>query len=191
MPRPSLTDVRTAEILDAFAACVARYGLDGATLERIAQTAGVKRPILRHYLGNRAEMIDKLVDHVLARFDRATNDLISTLPESGRLDELLDLLFHENRREPSDASIFQAFVGVAARYPKIRQGVFDFVAGFEAAVTKEVADAYPKADPSRCRVAGAGITAIYFNVAAVGPLGPPERWIATQRQAADALVEGL
>ena len=37
MGRPSLTEVRTVEILDAFERCVARYGLEGSSLERIAE----------------------------------------------------------------------------------------------------------------------------------------------------------
>ena len=60
MGRPNLTEVRTAEILDAFERCVARYGLEGSSLERVAEEAGVKRSILRHYIGNRDEMITGL-----------------------------------------------------------------------------------------------------------------------------------
>ena len=36
MGRPSVTEQRRNEILDAFVRCVGRYGLDGATLERLA-----------------------------------------------------------------------------------------------------------------------------------------------------------
>ena len=53
MGRPDLTEVRTAEILDAFERCVARFGLEGSSLERDAEEAGMKRSILRHYIGNR------------------------------------------------------------------------------------------------------------------------------------------
>ena len=37
MPRPSVKAERTEEILDAFERCVARYGVEGSTLERIAE----------------------------------------------------------------------------------------------------------------------------------------------------------
>ena len=34
MPRPSLKAQRSEEILDAYERCVARYGVEGATLEK-------------------------------------------------------------------------------------------------------------------------------------------------------------
>ena len=41
MGRPNLTEVRTSEILDAFERCVARFGLEGSSLERVAEEAGI------------------------------------------------------------------------------------------------------------------------------------------------------
>ncbi len=62
MPRKSLKEIRSEQILAAYATYITRYGLEGATQERIAEPAGVKRLIFRHYLGNREEMIDALID---------------------------------------------------------------------------------------------------------------------------------
>ena len=81
MPRPSLKDAKSKEILDAFVRCAARFGLDGSTLERIADEAGIQRPMIRHYLGNRDQMIAKLLEHVNSRFDEMTNQLF--LSEAG------------------------------------------------------------------------------------------------------------
>ena len=75
MPRPSLKDQRSQEILDAYLTCVAHFGLDGATQERIAEEAGVKRPLLRHYLGNKDEMITALADYVVAGFALSVDGL--------------------------------------------------------------------------------------------------------------------
>ena len=95
MARPSLKEVRTLEILDAFVTCVTRYGLDGSTLERISEEAGVKRPILRHYLGNREEMVALLIEHVVERFNAQTEALFANLPAERRWPALMDQLFHE------------------------------------------------------------------------------------------------
>ena len=88
MPRPSLKTVRREEILEAFAFCAARFGLEGATQERIADRAGVKRSILRHYLGNRDEMTDALIDYMAVQFDEETEALRLALPETGRVEAL-------------------------------------------------------------------------------------------------------
>ena len=44
---------RRQEYLDAFEKCVARYGIEGATLAKIAEIAGLARPLVRHNVGNR------------------------------------------------------------------------------------------------------------------------------------------
>ncbi|MGI9303924.1 MAG: TetR family transcriptional regulator, partial [Gammaproteobacteria bacterium] len=57
MPRPSLKTQRTGEILDAFQRCIVKYGMQGASLERISEEADMGRTILRHYVGNRDDLI--------------------------------------------------------------------------------------------------------------------------------------
>ena len=39
MPRKCLKEVRSEQILAAYATCITRYGLEGATQERIAEQA--------------------------------------------------------------------------------------------------------------------------------------------------------
>ena len=57
MGRPSLANVRREQILDALERCLARDGLVGTTLEAVAEEAGVRRPVIRHYFGNRDELV--------------------------------------------------------------------------------------------------------------------------------------
>jgi len=188
MPRPSLKDVRRVEILDAFAACVARFGLEGATLDKVAAEAGLARPLIRHYLGNRQEMVGALIDHVMQRFDGNAQALVADLPDAGRLEALMDRLFHEGPRSAENAALFQVLVGAADRHPGIHQAILDFVVQFETSLDAELAVALPSCGAERRRTVAAGIASIYFNVAAVGPLEPEKSWLATQRAAADLLL---
>ena len=64
MGRKSLASERTSQILDAFERCIVQYGLEGATLKRIAKEAGVKLSMIHHYIGNR----DMLVKSMVKRF---------------------------------------------------------------------------------------------------------------------------
>ena len=54
--RPSNRDDRYEQIMQALIRCVARYGVEGASLAQIAEEAGLKRPLVRHHLGNREDM---------------------------------------------------------------------------------------------------------------------------------------
>ena len=66
MPRPSLKLQRSEEILDAFERCVARYGIEGTTLEKTAEEAGLQRSLLRHNVGNRDDLLNSLVNRFIS-----------------------------------------------------------------------------------------------------------------------------
>ena len=192
MPRPSLKSERTQEILDAFAVCVGRYGLEGATLERIAETAGVKRPILRHYLGNRDEMVAALIEHLGASFDAQTDALLGALPAKRRIESLFDILFAaETVTEAERVAAMQAMVAAADRYPTVRPVLLGAVDRLLSAIEEELAAAYPAAEPERVSAAAFGLVSLYFNLDALAPLRLPAAWRGAARQAAETLVQSL
>ena len=79
MPRPSLKEQRTEEILDAFERCIHRVGLSGSSLEVIAEEAGMKRSILRHYIGNRDDILEALAARTISRYQSETDELMDYL----------------------------------------------------------------------------------------------------------------
>lgn len=178
-------------LLDAFTTCVARYGLDGSTLERISEEAGVGRPLLRHYLGNREEMVAKLLDHVVFKFQDVTDQLDTMLPDTGRVDFIMEALFGNYGHSPEDAAVFQALVAASDRHPEIKQPLLQFVERFENLVARELIADYQKAGEERCRIIATGICGLYFNTDAVRPLGPGDIWLQRQRRAAESLLASL
>ena len=84
MPRKCLKEVRSEQILAAYATCITRYGLEGATQERIVEQAGIKRSIFLHYLGNQEEIIDALIEYVGKDLKTQTEELVSALPHNQR-----------------------------------------------------------------------------------------------------------
>ena len=199
MPRPSLATVRTEEFLDAFMRCVARYGLDGSTLDRISEEAGVARPMLRHYLGNRDEMVAALFKHVIDKFAVTTDHLFQSLPDQDvsseapllRVHTLLDIMFDGTTHEAENAAVYQALAAASHRHSGMAEALMGFVTGFERQITGEMTRAFPRADLARCAVVAAGITAVYFNHDAAMPLDPPKSWRDRQRAVADLLIASL
>lgn len=191
MPRPSLKDVRSREILDAFLACVAKYGLDGSTLERIADQAGVQRTLLRHYLGNREDMVTRLMDHSLMRFMEMTQAMVEDLPSDDRWPALFERMFSTEIHEPRSAAVFQALVAACEQYPHLKEPLMSFVLEFERTIAQEIRSYFKAASTEDCAIVASGVTAIYFGVDATLPISPPEFWIDRQKQAALLLVRSL
>ncbi|MEM6481655.1 MAG: TetR/AcrR family transcriptional regulator [Pseudomonadota bacterium] len=191
MPRPSLKNVRSREILDAFMMCVAKYGLDGSTLERIAEEAGVQRTLLRHYLGNREEMVTQLMDHTLTRFAEMTDEMVADLPETNRWPTLLERLFSNQSHQPGSAAVFQALIAASDQYPNLKDPLMSFVLDFENTLSREIKAFFTTASAEKCEVVASGITSIYFGVDAVLPLSPPDFWTDRQKKAALILQQSL
>lgn len=121
MGRPSLAEERRPQLLEAYADCLVRYGVEGTTLDRVAKQAGVTRGLVRHYLGNREEVIRALGDWArdgfLAWFDevaeRSPGDDAQTLldmvgaKQPERLVAVVDALFAEAGRDPYVAEVLR------------------------------------------------------------------------------------
>lgn len=97
MGRPSVRDERRAEVTLAFARVLAEHGYAGATIEAVAEAAGVAPGLLHHHFANKAEMLDALFDWLTRRFAdrvRASEDepLAAYINAAVRLDANADTL---------------------------------------------------------------------------------------------------
>ncbi|SDX72619.1 transcriptional regulator, TetR family [Ruegeria halocynthiae] len=192
MPRPSLKDQRSHEILDAYLTCVARFGLEGATQERIAEEAGVKRPLLRHYLGNKDEMIAALAEHTLNGFSASLDELHQALPSKATPSDLVDALFAENGGTDTRLMLaYQALVTTVTDRPELRQDLMDSLEEFYDVVESILRRAAPSALDVRIRAVTQGISAIFVSMDALSPLNPPEAWRAELKLAASLLASVL
>lgn len=192
MPRPSLKDQRSEEILDAFLTCAARFGLEGATQERIATEAGVKRTLLRHYLGNRDQMISALTEHVAFGFAQTTDALTQVLGSDGDLTHLIDLLFEQ--REASDPRLmlaYQAMVASVDSYPDMRAPLLQSLQQFLSVIETAAQRSHPTRSPDSIRAVAHGISAAYVNLDALTPLNPPADWHVAAKTAAVLLANSL
>lgn len=186
--RPSNRDARFEQVMQALLRSVARFGFDGASLTQIAQEAGLSRPLVRHHLGNRDDMMMALQDYVLRGFSGQTHALIKALPARGRGVALVDLLFApDTSTSPDLVLVFATFTARAVEDIALRVQCRACVQEFEAAIASALrADYVGPID----RVAH-GITALYFNATSLAPLDMPESWVETARETAFALLATL
>ncbi|NJM06754.1 TetR/AcrR family transcriptional regulator [Candidatus Gracilibacteria bacterium] len=99
MGRKSLAEERREDILAAFERCIARYGID-VPLEQIADEAGVKRSLIRHYLGNRDELVEQVIERIAVEYPRQVASFIIAYRERGLADLLDAFLSRIRQRQP-------------------------------------------------------------------------------------------
>lgn len=191
MARPSVKAERTEEILDAFERCVARFGVEGSTLERIAEEAGLRRSLLRHYVGNRDDLLDALVERFLEQSARETDELFAALPEKGRATVLIGYLFDETYADTQAVLVADALVAASAHHPELGPKLRNWIEDFTDGIAQELGRSYPATDPASLHEVAAGLVGIFFTVDSLTPLGPMPRFRAASKAAAERLVSGL
>jgi AcrR family transcriptional regulator len=175
--RPTNRDERYIQVMAALVRCVARFGLDGASLSQIAKESGLTRPLIRHHIGNREDMIAGLTDYVLKSFDDQTAAMVFFLPKTRPSAALVDLLFSEGAvTEPDMVLAFAALTTRASDDADLRQRCRGSLLAFEATIADILRHDHCDADDAEICAAAHGITALYFNLNSLAPLDMPKGW---------------
>ena len=191
MARPSLKHERRQQIIEALERCVARYGVEGATLERVADEAGLTRSLIRHNVGNRDALLEALVERFLVRSGGRLDELISALPEEERLEVLIAWLFDPQYADSTDVLVAEALIAAGARDERLAETLRGWLDGIVESFGQVIAEAYPEAAAEDVAAVSAGLTGIYFNVESTAPLGPMTALREASQRAALRLVRSL
>lgn len=172
MARKSVKAQRSKEILDAFERCISKWGLDGASLERIASESGIKRPALRHFIGNRDELIVALVKSMVSEYKFTQSSMTKILRKADRgPDELISmLLFQSDLTSPNRILVLMNLYAAAPRYPKVQKELRAWYKSYVNWVATRLQEFNPKADKELINTVAAGLIGIAFNYASLTPL---------------------
>lgn len=191
MGRPSKKAERTEEILQAFYRCVARYGIEGSTLERIAEESGLKRSLVRHFVGNRDELIALLVDRVVEQSDQQWSAFMESLPGKQVSAPLLDGLFCAQYSDAEYILVIESLIFAAGRDDALRQRMQQWMQRFTDDVVMLLQRDYPSTSAESLEAVSFGIISIYFNLDSLAPLGMNQQYRQPARTAAQRLIESL
>ncbi len=191
MGRPSVRDERREQILRAYETCVARFGVEGASLEKIAEEAGLARPLIRHNVGNRDDLLAALVDRFLSRSERSVQRMIDALPESRATETLIDWLFDPNYSDAQFVLVAEALIAASQEDPTLATLMKRWTREFIASVRGVVRSDAPNASGQELDAVAAGVAGIYFNTDSLTPMGDMADVRDASKRAALMLVSTL
>jgi len=191
MARPSLAATRREQILDALERCLARDGLEGTSLESVAAEAGVARPVIRHYFGNRDALLAAAVKRAVAAYGADLEDALRALPGEGCLGAFLDYLFLGRFvGNPDRERLFRAlFAGLDDA--ALQRLLLETYRRFEDVCFAALRAAVPGAAAAALRGAAYAIACLAEQNAGFLAMGFPRSRARAAREAADAIVRGL
>jgi TetR/AcrR family transcriptional regulator, transcriptional repressor of bet genes len=198
MGRPSVAPQRRRQIVDATIQCMASHGVSGTTLERIADAAGMARGHIRHFAGNRDEL---LVDAARVFFfgeggwdetDIATlfrtDPLVS--PETD-ITGALDYLFGEFAEPGSENAAALAFIDAGRTIPEIQLIVIQAYRSIQHALNAIFTRDLPPENAAAFDPTAYAVLSLAFGATFINDLDPSPERIAQARRGAEELIAAL
>jgi AcrR family transcriptional regulator len=192
MGRKDLTTQRQDAILDAAERCIASYGLQGATLEKIASEANLNRGLIHHYIGNRDDLIQLMVERLIEKYQTSFKNYSATKTESNHAELIIDYYFDAwFEMAPEDDALIVELLAESERDSHIRKLLLNLYNGFENMIAKELAQRFPKADSKNLHSISYSLMLLAFSHATITWLGLPQAKRANVRSIAANLVQTL
>ncbi|MEM1173498.1 MAG: TetR/AcrR family transcriptional regulator [Pseudomonadota bacterium] len=182
---------RRETILDAYERCIVRHGVEGTTLEQLADEAGLARALIRHNVGNKEDLLNAYIERFLDRSKADTELLMQALPAENRVAAMLDYLFDPRYANSHATRAANALMAASHARPDLAGRMRDWFARFVAEIASELSLEYPDCARADVDDVAAGIAGIYANVDAMAPLGPMNGLRDASRRAAHRLVNTL
>ncbi len=192
MGRKSLAPERITQILDAFERCIRQYGFEGSSLEKIASEAGVKRSIIRHYIGNREAVVQAMVKRLIENYRQEMADGIADVPPDDFANVMLDHLFLWNAEERTGNEILlDSLWAKQESDPYISSLLTELYQALEDLFTEGLGYAYPQTSPEMCRGVAYSLICLVHTHASLVALGLGASRKTAVRQAAQQIVDEL
>ncbi|MGI5322312.1 TetR/AcrR family transcriptional regulator [Actinomadura nitritigenes] len=171
--RPSKAPQRVDQVLDAFTRCVARYGLEGATLQRVADEAGMARGHIRHYVGNRDELRDLFARRIVSRYSGRAEEAAFAGPAGHRTEALVGYFFGDEMQPNDDSAAIDALLAAARFDEALRELIRIAYAGLESLIGRALADDHPGRPLATYRDAAYQILALAYGHWTLTEMGFP------------------
>ena len=152
----------------------------------------MKRSILRHYIGNRDEMIVALAERVVSKYRGAFQDFLGQTSDKNRPKELLSYFFPDKPVESTeDILVVEALIAAGEQYPDVRQLMFGYIDGLVTDLSKQLRLAFPDANKQECWNVAYGVVSICFNQESLSPMQLPPKYLRAARKCSEALFQSL
>lgn len=191
MGRPSLEAERTHEIVLAASRCIARHGLSGATLELIAKESGYSRGHIRYYVGNRDDLIDRVVQNALVPYRNQFAELAELPAGPERVTALLDFLFGEGFQVSGDYRLFNALFQEVQRDQRLHDQMQVIYRRMQRSIEDNLVESIGGASRPECRRVAFALLCLTLGITDLSLLSIDDNGQAVARDVADSLVEQL
>ena len=192
MGRKNLKDQRSSEIIAALERCIEKKGLESTTLEQVAQEAGTSRRIIRHYLGNREEMILTAINQIEKKHMDSAMEVMGDFQSEARLESALDYLFGKKFNSLPLNNLLAGLLASAVRGDDVIQGAMKRIYNkFQSTIEDELKRAFPRTERNDCRKAAFTIMTLAFGSGWMMQIGFSKQLTENNKATAFKVIQNL
>lgn len=192
MGRPSMATERTEQIMQATARCLQKNGLAGTTLERVAEESGLSRSHVRHYVGNRDDLLRRFADWLYTGYEAEFIGRIAGAESREKLPIAMDYMFSSGFLPISDDdTVIRELITAGIADERIRGTMQGHYTQAIQAVEDALAAEYPAAAPGARRSVAYGLWCLTMGNSMMAEMQLPVASGGLVRAAAEALLERL
>jgi AcrR family transcriptional regulator len=191
MGRPSLASTRRPQILRAFEDCVLNYGLEGSSLERIAQQAGVRRNLIRHYFGNKADLTEALIAGIIERTIADSQNLARAAGERAGAEALARYLTSSRFADKRDDALVDALMAASHRDARLRAQLRRKYQAFHRAIEQQLRSSFPAATTDDIRATAYGLMCLAVGSASMHDIEFPASKGGDAQSSAIQMIDSL
>jgi len=152
VPRKSLANERREQLLDAFERCIVKFGLEGSSLEQVAEEAGMKRSIIRHYIGNRDDLVNALIERIIRQYtEQLAANYVDLSPDQSVRTSIEAMFAQKTAISTRDKIIIDVLMSAKERYPKAKSMLKRMYEAIIESFADDLQKAYPRASREKCR----------------------------------------
>jgi TetR/AcrR family transcriptional regulator, transcriptional repressor of bet genes len=184
--RPSIKDQRQREIVWAFIQLVAERGLEHVALDDVAAEAGVQRAALRHFVGNREDLIS-------AAIAKITRRALADIDVQFNVAQVIAMLFDPSRMKSADVydRAWTELLPEAMRSPDTHAVVKESYDHLISLISNALRQGYPKASRSQIADTAYAIACMAEHNYTFQRLGYPQARVKGLKETAFALADRL
>ena len=158
----------------------------------MAEEAEMKRSILRHYVGNREDMIHALAERVVAKYRAYLQMFTDAVTPDQRIEQLIGFFFRDQPLETTESVlVIEAMIAAGDQYTKVREMMLGYVEDVVSMAADQLRQAFPTAARQQCWSVAYGVISVAFNQESLTPLQLPPKYLNAARDCARRLIDSL
>jgi AcrR family transcriptional regulator len=167
------------------------YGLEGTSLQRIAQQAGVRRSLIRHYFGNKDDLTEALIAGIIERTIADSQNLASAAGQHAGAEALAGYLTGPRFADKRDDALVDALMAASHRDANLRAQLRRKYRAFQRAIEQQLRSSFPAANTEDIRATAYGLMCLAVGSASMHDIEIPTSKRNYARHSAMQLIDSL